>query len=122
MHGFNQPAQISNAAALNLKENVDAAVKESILHDNEIAFRVRGPGKRGGSHVSIIACAIYDTQVGVRAEDKIEQLRIIGLGLGKGVGKGRTPRASPKPPRHLSTLPVFRSARLGPKRCTFWGD
>ena len=87
MHGFSQPAQISNVAALNLKENVDAEVKECILYDNEIAFRVRGPGKRGGSHVSIMDCAIYDTQSGVRAEDRIEQLKIIGLGFGKGVGE-----------------------------------
>jgi len=87
MHGFNQPAQISNAAALNLKENVDAEVKQCVLYDNEIAFRVRGPGKRDGSHVSIVDCAIYDTQLGVRAEDKIEQLKINKLGFGKGVGE-----------------------------------
>lgn len=87
MHGFNQPAQIANAAALNLKENVDAEVKECVCYDNEVAFRVRGPGVRGGAHVSIVDCAIYDTQLGVRAEDKIEQLAITGLGFGQGVGE-----------------------------------
>jgi hypothetical protein len=87
MHGFNQPAQISTVAALNLKENVDAEVRECVFYDHEVAFRVRGPGSRGGAHVSIIDCAIYDTKFGVRAEDKIEQLKINGLGFGSGVGE-----------------------------------
>ena len=85
LHGFNQPAQISSAAALNLKENVDAGIIRCVFSDNEIAFRVRGPGERGGSHVSITDCAIYETQFGVRAEDKIEKLKISGLAFGKGV-------------------------------------
>jgi hypothetical protein len=78
-HGWNQPAQIDNAAALNLKENVRAEVTHCVLADCEIAFRVRGPGSRGGAHVVIRDCAIYDAQVGVRAEDKIELLNISGL-------------------------------------------
>jgi hypothetical protein len=85
MHGFNQPAQITTVCPLNIKENVDAEITHCVLADNEVAFRVRGPGKRGGSHVTINDCAIYDTQVGVRAEDKIEVLKINGLGFGKGV-------------------------------------
>jgi hypothetical protein len=87
MHGWNQPAQIGNTAALNLKENVDATVTECVFYDNEIALRVRGRGSRGGAHVSIANCAIYDTATGVRAEDKIEQLKINGLGFGRGVGE-----------------------------------
>ena len=85
MHGFNQPAQISTVAALNLKENVDALVRECVFHDNEVAFRVRGPGARGGARVTIADCAIYDTRLGVRAEDAIEWLDIDGLGFGAGV-------------------------------------
>jgi hypothetical protein len=87
LHGWNQPAQIANAAALNLKENVDAEVLNCVFRDNEIALRVRGPGQRGGAHVRIRDCAIYDTRTGVRAEDKIEQLRISGLAFGPGVGE-----------------------------------
>jgi hypothetical protein len=56
-----------------------------IFRDNEIALRVRGPGERGGAHVRIRDCAIYDTQTGVRAEDRIEQLQINGLAFGPGV-------------------------------------
>jgi hypothetical protein len=87
LHGFNQPAQISSAAALNLKENVDAEVTNCVLNDNEIAFRLRGPGRRGGARVSVVDCAVYDSKVGVRAEDQIEQLTISGLAWGSGVGE-----------------------------------
>jgi hypothetical protein len=69
-------------AALNLKENVDAEVTRCVFQNNEIALRVRGPGSRGGAHVSITDCAIYDTQTGIRAEDKIDYLKVQGLGFG----------------------------------------
>lgn len=85
MHGWNQPAQIGTIAALNLKENVDAEVTRCVFDDNEVAFRVRGPGSRGGAHVTITDCAIYRTATGVRAEDKIEVLKINGLAFGEGV-------------------------------------
>jgi len=84
-HGFNQPAQIGNCAALNLKENVHAFVENCILSDNEIGFRLRGPGRRGGALVEIKDCAIYDSAVGVRLEDSIRDLKIERLGFGKNV-------------------------------------
>jgi len=87
LHGWNQPAQIGNTAALNIKENVDAEVSDCVFSDNEIAFRVRGPGDRGGAHVTITQCAIYDTKFGIRAEDSIEVLKIRDLAYGPGVGK-----------------------------------
>ena len=40
---------------------------------------------RGGAQVIIDACAIYDTQVGVRAENKIAKLKFSGLAFGQGV-------------------------------------
>ena len=86
-HGFNQQAQIGNCAALNLKENVHAIVENCILNDNEIAFRLRGPGSRGGAWVEIKDCAIYDSAVGVRLENEIRDLKIERLGFGKGVGR-----------------------------------
>jgi hypothetical protein len=84
-HGWNQPAQIDNAAALNIKENVHAKVEGCVLRDNEIAFRLRGPGKRGGALVEIRSCAVYDSAVGVRIEDKVRDLKIEKLGFGAGV-------------------------------------
>lgn len=85
LHGFNQPGQISNLAALNLKENVHARIDRCVFRDNEIAIRARGPGKHGGALVEIRNCAIYDSKVGVRMEDKIKDLSISRLGFGAGV-------------------------------------
>ena len=85
IHGWNQPAQIDTIAALNLKENVDAEVTRCVFDDNQVAFRVRGPGGRGGAHVTITDCAIYRTETAVRAEDKIELLKIDKLAFGPGV-------------------------------------
>lgn len=85
MHGWSQPSQIQNRAALNLKEHIDATVTHCVFDDNEIAIRARGPGGRGDARVTVEDCAIYNTQVGVRAEDKIEQLKISGMAWGPGV-------------------------------------
>ena len=81
--GTNPPR--SATSLLNLKENITAEITHCVFQDNEIALRVRGPGERGGAHVSITDCAIYDTQVGVRAEDKIEKLKISGLAFSERV-------------------------------------
>lgn len=87
MHGWNQPSQIDNMAALNLKENVDATVSECVFYDNEIALRIRGPGSCGGAHVTIVDCIIDESKFGVRAEDRAEQLKIHRLGFGPNVGE-----------------------------------
>lgn len=87
MHGFRQPAQINLAAALNLKENVHARIENCVFRDNQVSFRLRGPGQRGGALVEIKSCAIYDSDVGVRMEDKIRDLKIEALGFGPGVAR-----------------------------------
>ena len=86
--GWQQPGQISNLAALNLKENVHAVVEDCVFRHHENCFRVRGPGARGGALVEIRRCALFDSTVGVRMEDKLENLAIDGLAIGPGV---RTP-------------------------------
>ena len=85
MHGWNQPSQIKNRAALNLKDHIDAEVSDCVFDDNEIAIRARGPGGRGNANVRIQDSAIYNTGVGVRAEDRIENLKISGMAYGPGV-------------------------------------
>ncbi|MFP6874753.1 MAG: right-handed parallel beta-helix repeat-containing protein [Verrucomicrobiales bacterium] len=85
LHGWKQPGQISLMAALNLKENVQATVENCVFFDNEVAFRLRGPTRRGGAWVSITNCVIYSTAVGVRAEDSIANLRIHRLGFARDV-------------------------------------
>lgn len=83
--GWRQPSPIQNRAALNLKEHIDAEIVHCVFNDNEIAIRARGPGGRGDARVTLRECAIYRTQVGIRAEDKIEQLKLRGLAFGAGV-------------------------------------
>jgi hypothetical protein len=86
-HGWSQPGQIDMLAALNVKENVECTVERCLFYDNQVALRLRGPGARGGALVHIKDCAIYDSQVGVRMEDRIENLTIEGLLFGPGVDR-----------------------------------
>jgi hypothetical protein len=86
LFGWNQPGQISNIAALNLKNNVAVTVEDCLLYDNEIAFRLRGgDGDYGGALVAVANCAVYDSAVAVRAENRIRDLKIHRLGIGAGV-------------------------------------
>jgi hypothetical protein len=84
-HGWQQPGQIENMAALNLKEHISASVTNCVFQRNENALRVRGPGKRGGAQVEVRDCAIDHSAVGVRMEDKVENLKLSGLAFGDGV-------------------------------------
>jgi hypothetical protein len=86
MYGWTQPGQIGNMAALNLKNHVKATVENCVLRDNEICFRVRGgESQEGGAHVTITNCAVYDSLVAVRAENRIQNLKIGRLGIGHGI-------------------------------------
>ena len=63
---------IHNAAAFNLKHNVDVFVNGVMAYDNEICFRLRGPGSHGGARVMLQNIVMYDSDKGVRYEDNIE--------------------------------------------------
>jgi hypothetical protein len=85
-YGWNQPGQIGNMAALNLKNHVEARIENCVFRDNEICFRVRGgTGEYGGALVTIENCAVYESQVAVRAEAGIRDLKIHRMGLGAGI-------------------------------------
>jgi hypothetical protein len=66
---------ITNMAAFNLKENIDATVDRVTVHTSEIAFRLRGPGT-GGAWVAVQNAVIYDVLKAFRYEDNIKNLRI----------------------------------------------
>lgn len=84
--GWNQPSQIDNMAALNLKNHVEVLVANCVLRDNEICFRVRGGSDNyGGARVTIENCAVYDSQVAVRAEGKLDNFKVTRLGIGHGI-------------------------------------
>jgi polygalacturonase len=80
--------QITNQAALNLKENIKVTIENCVFADNDIAFRLRGDtGERGGALVTIRQCAIYKTKVGLRIEDRIRDLKVFDLAFGQGVDR-----------------------------------
>ncbi|NOX54944.1 MAG: right-handed parallel beta-helix repeat-containing protein [Planctomycetes bacterium] len=87
MYGWNQPSQIRLTAALNIKENVSARIVNCLFRDNEICFRLRGPTSRDGAEVTIVNCAIYNSQVGVRMENHLRDLNVYRLGFGPGVDR-----------------------------------
>lgn len=103
MHGWSQPSQIQNRAALNLKEHIDAEVSHCVFDDNEIAIRARGPGGRGDARVTIRDCAIYRTQVGVRVEDMIQDLKITGMAHGPEVKSRVEFHKGKNPPGYSNT-------------------
>lgn len=84
-HGFGQ-GQVSNMAALNLKNHIEARVENCVFHGNEIGLRLRGgAGKYGGAQVVAEGCFFYSSDVAVRCEDKIENLKLRTLAYGEGV-------------------------------------
>ena len=103
MHGWSQPSQIENRAALNLKEHIDATVSNCVFDDNEIAIRARGPGGRGDARVTVEDCAIYRSAVGARVEDKIENLKLIRIAWGDGVKLHIDFHGGKKPPGFENT-------------------
>jgi hypothetical protein len=79
---------ISNMAAFNLKENIDALVDGATVYDSEIAFRLRGPGpSRSGALVNVQNAVVYNTAYAFRYEDNIENLRIWNVTIGGGVSR-----------------------------------
>jgi len=68
---------VSNGAAFNLKHNIQATIDGVTCHDNEICFRVRGPGgENGGAWATIINALIHDNNRAFRYEDSVENLKI----------------------------------------------
>lgn len=88
LYGWEQPAQIHNVAALNLKENIEASVTDCLFQSNEICLRLRGDtGPRGGAKVTVERCFFYDSDVAVRMEDAIADLKLARLAVGSGIGR-----------------------------------
>lgn len=74
-YGF-EPGYIDNRAAFNIKEQVECIMNRIKVYGNELAFRLRGPGSRGGAHVTLMNVIAYDNHKVFRTEDGIELLHI----------------------------------------------
>jgi hypothetical protein len=85
--GFRDSAYMSNAAAFNLKENIDATVDRVTVSDSQIAFRTRGSNtaEPAGAWVRISNAVVERVATAFRYEDNIERLRIVNTTIGTGV-------------------------------------
>ena len=80
---------ISNQAAFNLKEHIDATVDGVTVWGSTIGFRLRGAtgSSPNGAWVRIQNAVLYDVGVAIRYEDNIENLRVWNTTLGRGVAR-----------------------------------
>ena len=86
MYGWKQPGQIKNMAALNIKNKVNAVIEGCVFRDNEISLRLRGGTKTyDGALVTVTDCAAYSSDVAVRIEDGLQNLKLSHLAIGKNV-------------------------------------
>jgi hypothetical protein len=76
---------ISNGAAFNLKEKVQAVVDNCVFVENDIAFRCRG--SLGSAWVTVRNCTVYQTSRVFRLEHNVQNMKIFHLALGEGVDK-----------------------------------
>jgi hypothetical protein len=77
---------ISNMAAFNLKEHIDATLDRVTVYDSEIAFRMRGAGTNStGAEVLVQNTVVYDTATAFRYEDDIQNTRLFNVTVGRNV-------------------------------------
>ena len=81
LYGF-RGGLITNMAALNLKENVDAVVDRVTIHSSEIGLRLRAPAV-----VRVQNAVVHTVGTGVRYEDNIQGVRIWNSTFGAGVSQ-----------------------------------
>jgi len=79
--------QIKLGSAFNIKNKVECIIEGCVFINNDVCLRLRGPGAHGGAHVTVKQCAVFQSKVGVRIEDKIVKLKIYKLGIGQGIIK-----------------------------------
>jgi hypothetical protein len=104
-HGFGG-GLISNMAAFNIKETVDAVLDGVTVHRSEIAFRLRAP-----ANIVVQNAVVHTVGTAVRYEDNIAGLRIWNSTFGAGVAEVFDAAASSG-----SVLDVQNVAILGSQR------
>ena len=79
---------ISNMAAFNLKEHINAVLDGITVYDSEIAFRLRGAGTNTtGADVVIQNAVVHTSTTAFRYEDNIQNLRLWNATVGGGVSR-----------------------------------
>ena len=83
--GF-QNGLITNMAAFNLKEHIDATLDGVTVFDSQIAFRLRGGGRTGpGAWVTVTNAVVHSVLTAYRYEDDIQRLHIWNNTVGRNV-------------------------------------
>jgi hypothetical protein len=101
---------LTNMAAFNVKENVEATFDGVTVYDSTIAFRLRGPTPgAAGAWVTISNAVVHDTSVAVRYEDNIQEVRVWHSTIGGNVGRAFQAASS-----NSSGLEVRNLLVLGP--------
>lgn len=102
---------ISNMAAFNLKENVDATVDGVTVYDSEIAFRVRGAGAdRAAALVTVKNAVIHSTAAAFRYEDAIDSFHVWNSTIGQGVSRAFRPASATGNPPDVRNVLIVASA------------
>ncbi|HQV30257.1 MAG TPA: right-handed parallel beta-helix repeat-containing protein, partial [Calditrichia bacterium] len=105
------PGYISNRAAFNIKENIEATLDRILVYDCEIAFRLRGPGSRGGAHVTLTNAIAYNNDKNFRLEDGIEELKIYNSTFDLASGA-----------QHVQVAGGYDASTLDWRNCLFLGE
>ena len=112
---FGFRAGITNMAAFNLKDYVDATIDGVTVFDSEIAFRLRGAA--AGAHVLVKNAVVHDVLTAFRYEDDIQDLRIwnstVGLNVTRVFQAASAPAAT-LDVRNLLTIQPLPAAFLAP--------
>jgi len=112
---FGFRAGITNMAAFNLKDYVDATIDGVTVFDSEIAFRLRGAA--AGAHVLVKNAVVHDVLTAFRYEDNIQDLRIwnstVGLNVTRVFEAASAPAAT-LDVRNLLTIQPLPAAFLAP--------
>jgi hypothetical protein len=87
-HGWR--GAITNQAAFNLKEDVDALVDRVSVYDSELAFRLRGP-----AGVRVQNAVIWGVDVAFRLEDALPGAELLASTIGGDVGAAFTDAGGP---------------------------
>ena len=80
------PGYISNRAAFNMKEQIECNMNAIRVHENEIAFRLRGDTGNGSAHVTMMNVVAYENDKTFRTEDNVELLHVYNCTFQKSSG------------------------------------